>query len=244
MLRLNEVKLPLDHSEEELHAAVIERLDIELKDLLNCVVFRRSVDARKRSSIQLIYTLDVEVTDESTVFNRNEKLKKSGQVTVSPDTNYHFVTHAPQEIKQRPVVIGTGPCGFFAGLLLAQMGFKPIILERGKIVQQRTRDTMGFWRKSVFKPESNVQFGEGGAGTGRVVRWRKGQSQSQLSAVLVCQAAVRRALAARKCGDERAWEVARLRDGVFRLRASSKRCLARRRWHCLVRAAGIDSYTA
>ena len=165
MLRLNEVKLPLDHSEEELHAAVIERLDIELKDLLNCVVFRRSVDARKRSAIQLIYTLDVEVTDESTVFNRNEKLKKSGQVTVSPDTNYHFVTQAPEEIKQRPVVIGTGPCGFFAGLLLAQMGFKPIILERGKIVQQRTRDTMGFWRKSVFKPESNVQFGEGGAGT-------------------------------------------------------------------------------
>ena len=165
MLRLNEVKLPLDHSEEELHAAVIERLDIELKDLLNCVVFRRSVDARKRSAIQLIYTLDVEVTDESTVFNRNEKLKKSGQVAVSPDTNYHFVTQAPEEIKQRPVVIGTGPCGFFAGLLLAQMGFKPIILERGKIVQQRTRDTMGFWRKSVFKPESNVQFGEGGAGT-------------------------------------------------------------------------------
>ena len=89
-----------------------------------------------------------------------------------------------------------------------------------------------------------LHSGEGGAGTGRVVRWRKGQSQSQLSAVLVCQAAVRRALAARKCGDERAWEVARLRDGVFRLRASSKRCLARRRWHCLVRAAGIDSYTA
>ena len=165
MLRLNEVKLPLDHSEEELHAAVIERLDIEAEDLLRCEVFRRSIDARKRSAIQLIYTLDVEVTDESTVFNRNEKLKKSGQVAVSPDTNYHFVTHAPQEIKQRPVVIGTGPCGFFAGLLLAQMGFKPIILERGKIVQQRTKDTMGFWRKSVFKPESNVQFGEGGAGT-------------------------------------------------------------------------------
>ena len=165
MLRLNEVKVPLDHSEDDLHAAAVERLGIELEDLLNCVVFRRSIDARKRSSIQLIYTLDVEVTDESTVFNRNEKLQKSGKVAVSPDTSYHFVTHAPKEIKQRPVVIGTGPCGFFAGLLLAQMGFKPIILERGKIVQQRTKDTMGFWRKSVFKPESNVQFGEGGAGT-------------------------------------------------------------------------------
>ena len=108
MLRLNEVKLPLDHSEEELHAAVIERLDIELKDLLNCVVFRRAIDARKRSSIQLTYTLDVEVNDESTVLNGNEKLKQSGKVAVSPDTSYHFVTHAPQEIKQRPVVIGTG----------------------------------------------------------------------------------------------------------------------------------------
>ena len=165
MLRLNEVKLPLDHSEEELHATVIERLDIGAEDLLRCEVFRRSIDARKRSAIQLIYTLDVEVTDEASVLNKAEKLKQSGRVTISPDTNYHFVTQAPQEIKQRPVVIGTGPCGFFAGLLLAQMGFKPIILERGKIVQQRTKDTMGFWRKSVFKPESNVQFGEGGAGT-------------------------------------------------------------------------------
>ena len=165
MLRLNEVKVPLDHSEDDLHAAAVERLGIELEDLLNCVVFRRSIDARKRSAIQLTYTLDVEVKDEPAVLNGNEKLKKSGKVAVSPDTSYHFVTHAPQEIKQRPVVIGTGPCGFFAGLLLAQMGFKPIILERGKIVQQRTKDTMGFWRKSVFKPESNVQFGEGGAGT-------------------------------------------------------------------------------
>ena len=165
MLRLNEVKLPLDHSEEELHAAVADRLSIDVEELLHCEVFRQAIDARKRSAIQLTYTLDVEVKDEPAVLNGNEKLKQSGRVTISPDTSYHFVTHAPQEIKQRPVVIGTGPCGFFAGLLLAQMGFKPIILERGKIVQQRTKDTMGFWRKSVFKPESNVQFGEGGAGT-------------------------------------------------------------------------------
>ena len=165
MLRLNEVKLPLDHSEEELHAAVADRLSIDVEELLHCEVFRQAIDARKRSAIQLTYTLDVEVKDEPAVLNGNEKLKQSGRVTISPDTNYHFVTQAPHEIKQRPVVIGTGPCGFFAGLLLAQMGFKPIILERGKIVQQRTKDTMGFWRKSVFKPESNVQFGEGGAGT-------------------------------------------------------------------------------
>ena len=165
MLRLNEVKLPLDHSEEELHAAVADRLSIKVEDLLRCEVFRRAIDARKRSAIQLTYTLDVEVNDEATVLNENEKLKQSGRIAVTPDTAYHFVTKAPQEIKRRPVVIGTGPCGLFAGLLLAQMGFKPIILERGKIVRERTKDTWGFWRKSVLKPESNVQFGEGGAGT-------------------------------------------------------------------------------
>ena len=165
MLRLNEVKLPLDHSEEELHAAVADRLSIKVEELLHCKVFRRAVDARKRSAIQLTYSLDVEVKDEPAVLNGNEKLRQSGRIAFSPDTTYHFVTKAPQQLQERPVVIGTGPCGLFAGLLLSQMGFKPIILERGKIVRERTKDTWGFWRKSHFKPESNVQFGEGGAGT-------------------------------------------------------------------------------
>ena len=165
MLRLNEVKLPLDHSEEELHVAAAERLSVNLEDILRCEVFRRAVDARKRSAIQLTYTLDVEVKDEQEVLTGNEKLKQSGRIAISPDTTYRFVTHANGESTQRPVVIGTGPCGLFAGLLLAQMGFKPIILEQGKIVRERTKDTWGFWRNSVFKPNSNVQFGEGGAGT-------------------------------------------------------------------------------
>ena len=165
MLRLNEVKLPLDHSEEELHVAAAERLSVNLEDIHRCEVFRRAVDARKRSAIQLTYTLDVEVKDEPAVLNSNEKLRQSGRIALSPDTTYHFVTKAPQQLQERPVVIGTGPCGLFAGLLLSQMGFKPIILERGKIVRERTKDTWGFWRKSHFKPESNVQFGEGGAGT-------------------------------------------------------------------------------
>ena len=165
MLRLNEVKLPLDHSEEELHAAVADRLSIKVEELLHCKVFRRAVDARKRSAIQLTYTLDIEVKDETAVLNGNEKLRQSGRIALSPDTTYHFVTKAPQQLQGRPVVIGTGPCGLFAGLLLSQMGFKPIILEQGKIVRERTKDTWGFWRNSVFKPNSNVQFGEGGAGT-------------------------------------------------------------------------------
>ena len=135
MLRLNEVKLSLDHSEEELHAAVANRLSIKVEDLLHCEVYRRAIDARKRSAIQLTYTLDVEVKDEPAVLNGNEKLRESGRMAVTPDTAYHFVTKAPQQLHGRPVVIGTGPCGLFAGLLLAQMGFKPIILERGKIVR-------------------------------------------------------------------------------------------------------------
>jgi uncharacterized FAD-dependent dehydrogenase len=165
VLRLNEVKLPLDHTEEELYVAAAERLSVNREDILRCEVFRRAVDARKRSAIQLTYTLDVEVKDEQAVLTGNEKLKQSGRIAISPDTTYRFVTRAKGESSQRPVVIGTGPCGLFAGLLLAQMGFKPIILEQGKIVRERTKDTWGFWRNSVFKPNSNVQFGEGGAGT-------------------------------------------------------------------------------
>ena len=132
MLRLNEVKLPLDHSEEELHVAAAERLSVNLEDILRCEVFRRAVDARKRSAIQLTYTLDAEVKDEQEVLTGNEKLKQNGRIAISPDTTYRFVTHANGESIQRPVVIGTGPCGLFAGLLLAQMGFKPIILEQEK----------------------------------------------------------------------------------------------------------------
>jgi len=162
MLRLTEVKLPLDHSEAELRAAIIERLGIDDSALLRYTIFRRAVDARKRSAIALIYTLDIELADESKTLKKHNKNK---YLSLSPDTAYKFVAHAPEKLAMRPVVIGTGPCGLFAGLLLAQMGFRPIILERGKIVRERTQDTWGLWRKSVLNPESNVQFGEGGAGT-------------------------------------------------------------------------------
>lgn len=162
MLRLTEIKLPLDHTEDQLRAAILERLDIADAALLRFTVYRRAVDARKRSAIFLIYTLDAEVSDELVLL---EKHNKNKCLTKSPDTGYHFVARAPERLTARPVVIGTGPCGLFAGLLLAQMGLRPIILERGKMVRERTQDTWGLWRKSVLNPESNVQFGEGGAGT-------------------------------------------------------------------------------
>ncbi|MDB5851964.1 MAG: hypothetical protein JWR22_5 [Herminiimonas sp.] len=162
MLRLTELQLPLDHAESALKAAVLERLGIDEADLLQFTVWRRAYDARERSAIMLVYSVDVEVRDEIKV---KEALRKRRDVQPTPDTSYRFVARAPEGMSRRPVVIGTGPCGIFAGLILAQMGFRPIILERGKSVRERTVDTFGLWRKRVLVPESNVQFGEGGAGT-------------------------------------------------------------------------------
>jgi uncharacterized protein len=166
MLRLSEVKLPLDHAEGDLEAAIRARLadlGVAADALVRYTVFRRAHDARKRSDIKLTYIVDVEVKDEAAALKR---LAGKPHCGVTPDMTYRFVAKAPEHTtRPRPVVIGMGPCGLFAGLILAQMGFRPIILERGKAVRERTKDTFGLWRKSVLNPESNVQFGEGGAGT-------------------------------------------------------------------------------
>ncbi|WP_428826452.1 NAD(P)/FAD-dependent oxidoreductase [Azonexus sp. IMCC34842] len=162
MLRLNEVKLPLDHAPGEILAAICQRLGVAAGDVVNYSIYRRSCDARKKTAIALIYALDVEVRDEAALLARLADLRN---VMPRPDTTYRFVAHAPADLTARPVVIGTGPCGLFAGLLLAQMGFRPIILERGKAVRERTKDTWGLWRQGKLNPDSNVQFGEGGAGT-------------------------------------------------------------------------------
>ncbi|MCK9202155.1 MAG: NAD(P)/FAD-dependent oxidoreductase [Gallionella sp.] len=198
MLRLTEIKLPIEHPEGEIEAAILKRLGIPAEDLLGHVVFKRGVDARKKNHILFAYTLDVELRDEATVLAR---FGKDPHVKITPDTSYHFVTHAPSDFfskveqggdepatqtvqsarqgvseeantappmkrnPKRPVVIGMGPAGLFAGLILAQMGFRPLILERGKAVRERTKDTWGLWRQGKLDPESNVQFGEGGAGT-------------------------------------------------------------------------------
>lgn len=162
MIRLTEIKLPLNHDEAALPAAILSKLKIKPEQLKSFQMFKRGYDARKKSDIQLIYTLDVEVDQEALLL---KKFEKDQHVKPSPDTSYKYVAQAPAHLSERPVVIGLGPCGLFAGLLLAQMGFKPIILERGKEVRERTKDTFGFWRKKPLNTESNVQFGEGGAGT-------------------------------------------------------------------------------
>jgi uncharacterized protein len=162
MIRLNELSLPLDHSPDALNQAIIERLEIPAADLIQVNIFKRSYDARKKNSeIKFIYSVDLEVRDESAVLAR---FKTDLQVRPSPDTHYYPVAQAPSSFNERPIVIGFGPCGLFAALLLAQMGFKPIVLERGRDVRTRTQDTWALWRKQKLTPESNVQFGEGGAG--------------------------------------------------------------------------------
>jgi uncharacterized FAD-dependent dehydrogenase len=162
MLRLTELKLPLDHADEDLRAALMKRLGIGPGELMAFSVFRRAVDARKPKAIVRIYTLDVSVQNEAAVVKR---LRGDRHVSAAPDMEYRLVAHAPRPPARRPIVIGAGPCGIFAALILAEMGMAPIILERGKIVRERTKDTFGFWRRGELNPESNAQFGEGGAGT-------------------------------------------------------------------------------
>ena len=164
MLRITEIKLPLDHPPEALEAALLKKLAIKADELIEFTIFKRGVDARKPHAILLVYSLDASLKNEAKIL---AKFAKDPHVKPSPDTSYKFVAQVPNQITptQRPVVIGFGPAGIFAALILAQSGFKPIVLERGKAVRERTQDTWGLWRKSVLNPESNVQFGEGGAGT-------------------------------------------------------------------------------
>ena len=164
MIRLTELKLPLDHAEDALPALIAGTLGIPATAIDAVQVHKRSFDARKAELLQ-VYIVDVALADPSQEPALLAKWAANPHILPSPDMAYHPVGQSPASLPLRPVVIGFGPCGIFAALLLAQMGFRPIVLERGKSVRQRTLDTWGLWRKNVLNPESNVQFGEGGAGT-------------------------------------------------------------------------------
>lgn len=168
MLRITEIKLPIEladtlkHQDDQIKAAILKRLDIPESELVRFEIFKRGVDARKSHAILYVYNLDVEVKNEIKLLAR---FKKDPHIKPAPDTRYCFVATQQSNSKARPIVVGFGPAGIFAALILAQAGFKPIVLERGKEVRKRTQDTWGLWRKRTLNPESNVQFGEGGAGT-------------------------------------------------------------------------------
>ena len=163
MLRITELRLPLEHAESALEQAILKKLDIGKSALIAFSVFKRSYDARKKNALLFVYSVDVSVHDEAVLLTR---IRGDKSVGPAPDTSYQHVARASAgSTAHRPIVVGFGPCGIFAALILAQMGFKPIVLERGKRVRERTQDTWGLWRKRILDPESNVQFGEGGAGT-------------------------------------------------------------------------------
>ena len=165
MIRLTEIKLPLNHAPEDLTTAITTKLKISAEQMASFVMFKRGYDARNKRNIQLIYTLDITLTDSDLTHDLLVQFESDNHVKATPDTSYKYVGEAPKNLTERPVVIGFGPCGLLAALTLAQMGFKPIIIERGNEVRQRTKDTFGFWRQRKLNTESNVQFGEGGAGT-------------------------------------------------------------------------------
>ncbi|MEO8195996.1 MAG: NAD(P)/FAD-dependent oxidoreductase [Thermoanaerobaculia bacterium] len=166
MIRISELALPLDHSGADLEAAARRRLGLAPEEPATIAIFKRSVDARKRKAIRLVYILDVALPGASREAELLRQHSGDRHILPTPDSTYRFMARAPADFSgPRPVVIGMGPCGLFAALTLAEMGFRPLLLERGKRVRERTVDTFGFWRKGVLDPESNVQFGEGGAGT-------------------------------------------------------------------------------
>lgn len=161
MLQISELRLPVNHSEEDLRRAVASLLGLKAEKLGNLRIKQRAVDARKRNEVRFCYTLAVSVPDETRFL---KKSRKDGRIDLEKDESYVPVTPVPSSI--RPVVVGAGPCGLFATLLLARDGRKPLLLERGKAAGPRARDVTGFWRRGWdFNADSNVQFGEGGAGT-------------------------------------------------------------------------------
>ncbi|MBQ1664317.1 MAG: FAD-binding protein, partial [Clostridia bacterium] len=161
MLRISEIKLPLDYTEEDLKLKAAKFMKVQPSDITSLKVFRRSVDSRKKQDVHFVFTIDVEVNaDEKRILKRSDKKK------VQPSVFYHYV---PVENKRhsdfRPVVVGFGPAGMFCALTLAEAGLKPIVLERGHDADTRTKDVQNFWQNRSLNTSSNIQFGEGGAGT-------------------------------------------------------------------------------
>ena len=164
MIRLSEIKLPLDHDDAALPRAVAAALGVPAAALAGIQVHKRSFDARKADLLQ-VYIVDATLADPSAEAALLARHAGHPHIAATPDMAWHPPAGAPFSAPERPVVVGFGPCGIFAALVLAQLGLKPLVLERGKTVRQRTRDTWGLWRRKELHPESNVQFGEGGAGT-------------------------------------------------------------------------------
>lgn len=161
MLRVPEIKLTIHEDENTIKEKVIKKLRIKPEDLISYSIYKQSIDARKKDMLYFVYTIDVEVKNEGNVLNRVKNI----QVIKDLEDGYKDVKSGHEVLAHRPLIIGAGPCGLFAALILAQRGYNPLVLERGKKVDERAKDVDLFWEKGILNPNSNVQFGEGGAGT-------------------------------------------------------------------------------
>ena len=158
MIRINQVKLRIPHTEEDLKNKVAKMLRVPMSRILTFRIVKQSMDARKKPELYYVYTIDLALADESIILKKN----RGNQITKSPEQSYKFSVSGSQKLSHRPIVIGSGPAGLFCAYMLAHAGYKPLLLERGADVDTRTKDVAGFWENGVLNPESNVQFGEGG----------------------------------------------------------------------------------
>lgn len=165
MIRLNQLKLPVNHTEAQLMSKTAQILRIPEEEILNIEIVRQSLDARKKPELFYSYSVNVTVKREQKVYKDAVRRLGKANVSLVEKTEYHFPDGGTQPQKHPTVIIGMGPAGLFCAYYLAQHGYAPVILERGEDVDTRQADVEAFWQTGRLKPDSNVQFGEGGAGT-------------------------------------------------------------------------------
>lgn len=161
MIRMTQVKLPICHTDEELREKAAKLLRIRPEEIVSLSVVKQSVDARKKREITYSYVLDIEARQEEKLVRR----AKNPNISIGTEKPYVFPESGLEPLSHPPVIIGTGPAGLFCGLMLARAGYCPVLLERGKPVEERTRMVREFWAGGPLDVNCNVQFGEGGAGT-------------------------------------------------------------------------------
>ena len=159
MIRISQLKLGVNHTKEDLLVKVSKLLRIPVAGMTSYEIIKQSVDARKKDAIRFIYTIDIETKDEESIVHR----VKDANVTLAVKKEYQFPQCGTESLANRPVIVGSGPAGLFCAIMLARSGYRPLILERGEDVDKRQQSVDGFWNGGVLNPNSNVQFGEGGA---------------------------------------------------------------------------------
>ena len=165
MLRISQLKLPVTHTEEDLKKKIVHTLMCRTEAVQSYEIIKQSLDARKKPELFYVYTVDVKADNEKQLLKMLTRKKRAGNVQLHEAMPYVFPAGGNEKLKSRPVVVGCGPAGLFCAYFLAEYGYQPVLLEQGAPVEERQKDVEEFWKTGVLKPDSNVQFGEGGAGT-------------------------------------------------------------------------------